>query len=99
MLIRYVERVSIRDMSSSRGVIGERGLVAEDGARTHVRISSEIAAPADDGSVDLRSGGDASVRPDHRISDLRLFVDMDAGTENRIHDPSMRFDDAAFADH
>lgn len=84
--------------ASDVSVIGQR-LLSPRTVRAYGRVAADVATAGDDGTAYLGRARNARVRPDHGILDHRLFLDMHAGTDNRIDDLCTGFDRAAFADH
>ena len=79
-------------------IIGKRRLIAQDRTGTDAAVPPDVAALADNRTVDLGRRRNSRVCPDNRIDDRGFLVDMDAGPKNRIADTRVRLYHAALAD-
>src|SRR5579885_3168255 len=91
------------DMSLHRApglrVVREVRFVSQHRARADRRRAPDVAAATDDRARDLRAGADARVRPDDRVLDARLLLDVDALAENGVDDLRSGLNGAVVGDH
>src|SRR5258706_12504352 len=92
-------KLELRTPPSDLCVISKRGFVAQDRAFADNRVSAYVATAADDGIAYLGKRGNARVRPDNRVLDNGLFLDMHPGADHGIYDPRAGLDRAAVSDN
>src|SRR5919204_1735472 len=80
-------------------VVGQRCLIAEDGAGIDAHVAADVAVAPENRIMDARFTADATIGPDDGPADDRILFDLSLPSNHRVWtNPGARLDKRPFID-